>query len=67
MIRASSLARPDATREFIGMLSAIVLLTGCTASNLGPVVFGAQAGAREDWKPIWADLEACAGITGNTG
>ncbi len=53
------------SREFLGILSAIALLTGCTASNLGPVVVGTQVVAHEDWKPIWADLQACTGITGD--
>jgi len=65
MIRTSSLVRPDATREFIGILSAIVLLTGCAAGNLGPVAVGTQVVADENWKPMWADLEACTGITGD--
>jgi hypothetical protein len=56
MIRMSSLAR-----------SALVAvsLAGCQANTLGPVPGASAAVVQEDWKPIWADMQACTGITGD--
>ena len=56
MIRMSSLARS----AFVA-----VSLTGCQANALGPAVGASVAVAQDDWKPIWADMQACTGITGD--
>jgi len=58
MSRTSSLAR------HIGVLASIVLLSGCTATSLGPAV-SSRVGELDEWKPMWADLEACTGISGD--
>ena len=58
MIRTSSLAR------HIGVVASIVLLCGCSANSMGLAV-GSRVGELDEWKPMWADLEACTGISGD--
>jgi hypothetical protein len=41
----------------------VVALAGCADPNVALVIVGTPVAVRAEWKPIWADMQACTGTT----